>query len=882
MRNRKRHSVLSEFQWMIWTLFLLTLIATSACDLFFDEPPVIVIETSSLVVLPGGRISLNGSKSYVVWGTPELDFEWVLISKPSGSAANIQGNPHIDSIDIITDELGSYTLQLRVSTHRVVSVEEITLQAKNLPTTPQNVVVGNPTGTSLTITWNPVDSTTSYRVYRDVSESGTFSTLVGTVTVNEYVDSDLDPLTTYWYKIFALNELGSSDSSPAKSGTTTELRSDVVLSIAQSGTGTVTGGGNYRVGDTITIAAVAEYGWIFDHWACPDNVVLTNAQIEITVHEVENQYIAHFVPHMVEIEVVANPSNGGTATGGGSFQVGTITAINARPSSGWRFIRWNDNDTNSEKTITVPVGGGAYTAFFQKEATVSAQASPSNGGHITGTGTYLVGESITLNALADQGWRFVRWSDNNTSGSRQLIVPDGGMFLTAYFERETATVLVYAQPPEGGTVTGTGAYTIGSTVIINASPNNGWRFIRWADNITNPTRTITVPANGITYTAYFEQAVAVITVQASPSNGGSVSGSGTYSIGSSINIVASPISGWRFVRWNDNNTNQSRWITVPAGGATYTAYFEQNNATIQVVASPNNGGSVGGGGSYSVGSSVNLVAYPNNGWRFIRWNDNNTSQSRWITVPAGGATYTAYFQALTATVTLSRNHTSGGSVSGGGTFALGGVVSISATPYSGWEFRSWSDGDTNRTRTFTLNGNVNLTAIFQKVFIDEGFEGNWYYYWNRGENSWANTGRYWGDNWRKKYSGDWSAFCAYPPIDNTTYVNDMNTYLQKPNLSFEGFSHVEISYAIYCNTEQGFDGCELTVKDEYGGWSVVWSESGFSNGWQIRTLNLDRIAGDDDVTVNFDFISDGSLVGANGYRDIPTGVWLDDVKLIAY
>jgi hypothetical protein len=66
------------------------------------------------------------------------------------------------------------------------------------------------------------------------------------------------------------------------------------------------------------------------------------------------------------------------------------------------------------------------------------------------------------------------------------------------------------------------------------------------------------------------------------------------------------------------------------------------------------------------------------------------------------------------TVTISAG--SGGSVSTtGGSYEQGQTVSVSATPASGYVFTSWSDGNTNATRTITVSSNTNLTANFTVV-----------------------------------------------------------------------------------------------------------------------------------------------------------------------
>lgn len=68
----------------------------------------------------------------------------------------------------------------------------------------------------------------------------------------------------------------------------------------------------------------------------------------------------------------------------------------------------------------------------------------------------------------------------------------------------TYTITVNATA--GGTVTGGGTYESGKTVTLTATPNTGYRFVKWSDGNTSATRTITVTADA-TYTATFERDV---------------------------------------------------------------------------------------------------------------------------------------------------------------------------------------------------------------------------------------------------------------------------------------------------------------------------------------------------------------------------------------
>ena len=106
-------------------------------------------------------------------------------------------------------------------------------------------------------------------------------------------------------------------------------------------------------------------------------------------------------------------------------------------------------------------------------------------------------------------------------------------------------------------------------VIVTASANN-----------TNSSRTATITFTGnngvsprIITVSQEGPSQYTINVYSADSNMGSVIGSGTYMSGSTATIGAIPKNGYRFTKWQDNNTQNPRNITVNSN-ATYTAYFE--------------------------------------------------------------------------------------------------------------------------------------------------------------------------------------------------------------------------------------------------------------------------------------------------------------------
>ena len=74
-----------------------------------------------------------------------------------------------------------------------------------------------------------------------------------------------------------------------------------------------------------------------------------------------------------------------------------------------------------------------------------------------------------------------------------------------------------------------------------------------------------------------EVAKYTLTLAASPSNGGTVTGAGVYDAGSDVTVKATANSGYTFKKWSDGDTNAERMVTVD-GDKSLTATFEATSA----------------------------------------------------------------------------------------------------------------------------------------------------------------------------------------------------------------------------------------------------------------------------------------------------------------
>ena len=479
--------------------------------------------------------------------------------------------------------------------------------------------------------------------------------------------------------------------------------------------GTVTGGGTYPSGSSCTLIATPAEGYLFQGWK--KNGTLVNTQANWTFPVTESAtYVGYFgsIPTYT-IETAAVPETGGTVTGGGTFQENSSITLEAIPNAGFYFDHWGDGNTENPRTITV-TANATYTAYFtMDEYSINVYANPTDGGAVSGTGTYHYGAEVEISATPAEGYNFAGWDDANTDNPRTIIVT-GDANYTAIFSEvgvQYYTVMTNVSPMDAGAVEGGGTYEEGTTIVLTAIANPGFTFDHWDDDVTSNPRTITVD-HDMSFMAVFNVNNYVITVVADPVTGGSVSGGGSYTYGETAVLTANPYSGYDFVGWSDGSSENPHNVTVTES-ATYTATFSAAGGstyyTVTGHVSPSGAGFVDGVGTYEEGSSVTLTAVANEGYTFHHWNDGVTQNPRIITVN-NNMSFTAYFDVQQYTITVNATPAAGGTVTGGGTYTYGASAVLTATPNANYSFMQWNDGNISNPRTVTVTGNATYSALF--------------------------------------------------------------------------------------------------------------------------------------------------------------------------
>ena len=496
--------------------------------------------------------------------------------------------------------------------------------------------------------------------------------------------------------------------------------------VSPSSVATASGGGIYNQGATATISLNnISQGYSFNRWSGgtsgssnPLNLAI-NSNISITAHFNLNQYA-----------LTVNAGMGGSVSGNGTFTHGATAPITATPELGYSFSNWSGQgitNANAASTTVSMTDTRTVTATFAPlNYSISTMVSPSSTGEISGGGNYQFGNDVILTATATSaGYSFLSWSgDLNSTVNPLSVKVDANLSLTANFSLDTYSLELISEA--GGTVAGSGNFAHGTLAVISATPSPGYFFSGWsgtgiADH--NAASTTAEMTGNRTITASFS--LSQYSLHLLAGDGGTVTGEGNYSHGSNASISATPGLGYTFSGWSGvgvQNPNTTTTTVSMIEDTTVAAIFSLNNYYLDLNSTI--GGTVFGEGQYKHGEVVSISASPEIGYQFEKWSgelegnlssptvslsmDSNKSISAHF-VPVGDDNYV---------LTILSNPQIGGSSTGSGSYSPNNSVPISAVPFDGYEFISWSGTDIqgmDSPQTIILiPENLLITANFQK------------------------------------------------------------------------------------------------------------------------------------------------------------------------
>ncbi len=267
-----------------------------------------------------------------------------------------------------------------------------------------------------------------------------------------------------------------------------------------------------------------------------------------------------------------------------------------------------------------------------------------------------------------------------------------------WFTPESFNVTVMALPEDGGTVSGGGEYVTGSTATVIATPYEGYNFIEWRENnipVSNDSQySFTVTGNH-DLEAYFGVAMHEVNAVALPAEGGNISGGVSYPHGSTANLTATPNENYVFLNWTTNGnvvSTQNEISFEVTADTSLTANFESTLVTLTVVATPAEGGTVSGAGSFQPGTEVTVIATPDPDYTFVNW----TVDGEEVSIDS------SYTFIITQSLTITANFAS----TVGTSFAEKGKVMLTPNPTTDYVQVDFNGQKVDRIEIFNSTGFV--------------------------------------------------------------------------------------------------------------------------------------------------------------------------------
>ncbi|MEX2428076.1 MAG: malectin domain-containing carbohydrate-binding protein, partial [Bacteroidales bacterium] len=247
--------------------------------------------------------------------------------------------------------------------------------------------------------------------------------------------------------------------------------------------------GPYPAGSNVVLTATPDPGYKFDGWsgdlAGIENPVILymNSDKNISATFVETNWYT-VTTSATNGMISMNPDEGIYG-----YTEGTEVTFTAIPDERYMFTGWSGDLSgtgnpativmDADKTVTANFGELTYYTLSIEAANGSITLDPPGGEYSEGT-------VVTLTADPASGFIFKEWSSDITGSENPVtIIINSAKTVSAEFENPNALLLTINS--ENGTVQVTPAqnsYFRGATVILVATPDEGYKFIGWEGDLS--------------------------------------------------------------------------------------------------------------------------------------------------------------------------------------------------------------------------------------------------------------------------------------------------------------------------------------------------------------------------------------------------------------
>ncbi|MBI4824806.1 MAG: InlB B-repeat-containing protein [Nitrospirae bacterium] len=552
----------------------------------------------------------------------------------------------------------------------------------------------------------------------------------------------------------------------------------------------------YAQGTAVTLMATPEAGWSFSNWsgACSGSgncVVTMNGDTNVIPNFIKLQEIAISIYNIQGI-VTSTPSGINCPLGDCSmgFPYGTEVTLTVTPYPGYTFSWGGDCDgfgagdciltMDGFKSVSVRFRGIIPVLNVRNYGSGSTSSVPA--GIDCGADCsefYAEVTAVTLTATPMTGATFTGWSGNCSGSGACIVTMNSDKVVYANFTQLQIPILTVTKNGTGSITSNPAGincgsdcsetYSSGTSVTLTATPATGFTFTGWSGSGCSGTGTCTLAmtsAKSVTATFSSISSSYNLTVSKTGTGSGTVTSSPsgincgsdcseTYSSGTSVTLIAVPVTGSTFTGWSGSGCSGTGTCTVAITSAkSVTATFTLSSSLYNLTVSKTGTGSgtvTSSPSGINCGSDctealnyltfVTFTATPATGTTFTGWSGSGCSGTgTCIVAMTTDKSVNADFTYTHALLTVTQSGTGSininpnpaqiincGSVSCSRLYALGTAVTLTATTTydPGWIFTGWSgacsgssstcvvtmDSDTNVTGNFSLRTDANLEVV---------------------------------------------------------------------------------------------------------------------------------------------------------------------------
>ena len=423
------------------------------------------------------------------------------------------------------------------------------------------------------------------------------------------------------------------------------------------------------------------------------------------------------------------------------YYEGSVITVTAIPAEGSIFEGWSDGVQTNPREIVVNDNISFNAIFTILQFTLNVSSNGNGSVDPSGSSIRNYGEYVEISATPDQGYRFVKWSDENTSDVRKVYITQDTS-LIAYFE-ETPTYQLQVKVAGKGQIKVNDSdwstliqrrFEENESVTISAQSVDNSVFLGWSDGVVKQQRTIRITAD-TTIVAQF-QSTEEHTLTLKAETGGKIKATGMADFGTSfkqsfdlsapVDIEAKADEGYIFYEWKeDGNKQASRSLYITQDTTLTATFLAKHILTVENSA----GGSVVVDGylekandayTFIHGKTATLIAYAEDNYRFVQWEDGTKELKREITITSDltvRATFEYVGEKVERKVTIGVQG-EGGTISGydpNQKYYQGDEFDVEAVAAAGFEFAYWSDFSTENPRHVVVGDNdITFNALFIK------------------------------------------------------------------------------------------------------------------------------------------------------------------------